>query len=472
MLRSSTNNGKDIGGTGVYIYDAGVLLNENVISSIISTLNIRPATADTSTTTTFGFLSSDPIGHAGGDYNLYRYVANSPLTHTDPSGLQGQPGQANTQFSTKLVPSQSTWAGSSLLNAGRTLTDSVDSGNVFADPAITSSLVHSASVANSSVRSLPILTSPIYSASGNSLQFSPGTIGSSLSLMGSTTMGGTNDTVFLDQAMFYGGQSLRAAGGAIEVFGGSAMVSGGTASAPTGAGLVVAGLGTVAVAHGADTFTGAVRSMYYGQNMNSLTHQGLVGIGFDEGTAIKLDASVGVLSLSAGNLLSRTPHAALTSTSSIVATSSNVPYGVGSGRNTTPAFAVQSSGITLSAPVNLLSTNANQAVFWSGIGRAGDQRAAAWVSQNGGATLETTLASTGVQLPRWNPNDPVVVAAWRQASVDFANGASGNVRVLQGDILRTNAVFRDEYKTLINNANVESVISINPESGAQIRLWP
>jgi RHS repeat-associated protein len=34
-----------------------------------------------------GWLSLDPIGLGGGDVNLYRYVANSPLTVRDPSGL-------------------------------------------------------------------------------------------------------------------------------------------------------------------------------------------------------------------------------------------------------------------------------------------------------------------------------------------------------------------------------------------------
>lgn len=33
------------------------------------------------------FLSEDPIGFAGGDVNLYRYVGNSPINYTDPSGL-------------------------------------------------------------------------------------------------------------------------------------------------------------------------------------------------------------------------------------------------------------------------------------------------------------------------------------------------------------------------------------------------
>jgi hypothetical protein len=33
------------------------------------------------------FISEDPIGFDGGDTNLYRYVGNSPLNYTDPSGL-------------------------------------------------------------------------------------------------------------------------------------------------------------------------------------------------------------------------------------------------------------------------------------------------------------------------------------------------------------------------------------------------
>jgi uncharacterized protein RhaS with RHS repeats len=37
------------------------------------------------------FLSEDPIGFAGGDSNIYRYVANSPLANTDPLGLDGIP---------------------------------------------------------------------------------------------------------------------------------------------------------------------------------------------------------------------------------------------------------------------------------------------------------------------------------------------------------------------------------------------
>jgi len=38
------------------------------------------------------WISQDPIGFAGGDANLYRYVGNSPTNATDPSGLEEQIG--------------------------------------------------------------------------------------------------------------------------------------------------------------------------------------------------------------------------------------------------------------------------------------------------------------------------------------------------------------------------------------------
>lgn len=110
-------------------------------------------------------------------------------------------------------------------------------------------------------------------------------------------------------------------------------------------------------------------------------------------------------------------------------------------------------------------------LFWSGIGRGGADKAAAWVGQNGEATLETTPAARGIKLPVWDASNPASVAAWRQASKDFTAGASGNVRVLQGDALRLDAIWIDEFRALQTNPNVNSIMSLNPNTGADVLLW-
>jgi RHS repeat-associated protein len=47
------------------------------------------------------FISEDPIGFDAGDMNLYRYVANTPMTYTDPSGMcQSWMNTSNTSTST------------------------------------------------------------------------------------------------------------------------------------------------------------------------------------------------------------------------------------------------------------------------------------------------------------------------------------------------------------------------------------
>ena len=43
---------------------------------------------------TGAFINRDPEGFAAGDANLYRYVGNNPLTHTDPTGCEWQTGDS------------------------------------------------------------------------------------------------------------------------------------------------------------------------------------------------------------------------------------------------------------------------------------------------------------------------------------------------------------------------------------------
>jgi RHS repeat-associated protein len=118
-----------------------------------------------------------------------------------------------------------------------------------------------------------------------------------------------------------------------------------------------------------------------------------------------------------------------------------------------------------------LATNADEAVFWSGI-HDGPTSAAKWASQHGGVTLETTLSSRGIKLPVWDPSNTTSVAAWRRASEEFAAGARGNIRVLQADSIRIRSTWAEiEWNTLRNNPNVTSIRSVNSMTGEEVLLW-
>jgi hypothetical protein len=117
------------------------------------------------------------------------------------------------------------------------------------------------------------------------------------------------------------------------------------------------------------------------------------------------------------------------------------------------------------------STAPDQAVFWSGIA-GGDKTAAAWAAKNGGMTLENVIASRGIVLPPYVRGDPVSMAAWREASEEFARGASGNVSVLQSSAVRSNSIWAEvEWKALVSNPNVSSITAIDPSTGDTSLLW-
>jgi uncharacterized protein RhaS with RHS repeats len=133
-------------------------------------------------------------------------------------------------------------------------------------------------------------------------------------------------------------------------------------------------------------------------------------------------------------------------------------------------FYFDGGGEAVDAAAKLL-TEADQAVFWSGV-KDGSAAAERWAAKNGGATLEGTASAQGLNLPAWDANNPESISAWRQASADFASGAQGNVTVLQGDSIRVSSIWaQDEYPALIANPNVTSITAVDPQTGATTLLW-
>ena len=103
--------------------------------------------------------------------------------------------------------------------------------------------------------------------------------------------------------------------------------------------------------------------------------------------------------------------------------------------------------------------------------RRRDRKALEWIAKNGGGTLESLIAKRNIKMPDWDITNPDVIKAWEQVSVDFANGAKGHIRVLQGDSLRVSAIFGKEFQALKLNPNVKSITSINPDTGEEFLLW-
>jgi len=71
----------------LYVYDRESPIDAVAIPTMVSFSSLTTTDRDTSTTTTIGLLSRDPIGYEGSQWNLYEYVGGNPLIGLDPSGL-------------------------------------------------------------------------------------------------------------------------------------------------------------------------------------------------------------------------------------------------------------------------------------------------------------------------------------------------------------------------------------------------
>lgn len=121
---------------------------------------------------------------------------------------------------------------------------------------------------------------------------------------------------------------------------------------------------------------------------------------------------------------------------------------------------------------NALVTEPNTAFFWSGrTGGIGGQDRAAEIAQANGKTLEMRLTEQGIAAPSFDGTGKTI-AWWRQASVSFAEGASGDVRVVLGEKVRDDSMWATvEFPSLQRNARVARVIAIDPATLKQTTLF-
>jgi len=115
----------------------------------------------------------------------------------------------------------------------------------------------------------------------------------------------------------------------------------------------------------------------------------------------------------------------------------------------------------------LLKTKKDAAFFWSGRtdGIGGADRALEIARSKGGTTLENIIEIKSINMPEWNINNVKSVEMWRQASVKYAQQASGEVRAVIGSSVRTDSVWlKFELPALKRNSNVTKIITIDPET--------
>ena len=109
----------------------------------------------------------------------------------------------------------------------------------------------------------------------------------------------------------------------------------------------------------------------------------------------------------------------------------------------------------------------NTSTFWSGIGdkgmNNGDQVAANCAEKMGRTTMENTLNSHGIEMPKWDPSNPSTINAWTSSSSSYAMHSSGDVSVLLSDSVRSNSVWNVFEKTILGvNPNITSITTYTP----------
>jgi len=117
-------------------------------------------------------------------------------------------------------------------------------------------------------------------------------------------------------------------------------------------------------------------------------------------------------------------------------------------------------------------TQSNEAMFWSALGRNGEVIAGDVATAQGKTTLEQFAKAQGIELPAWNANDSAVKAAWQDASRQFAQGASGEVRVTLGGTPAADSTWTTvELPALKANPNVTKIIQVDPVTKAETVIY-
>lgn len=80
-----------------------------------------------------------------------------------------------------------------------------------------------------------------------------------------------------------------------------------------------------------------------------------------------------------------------------------------------------------------------------------------------GSRSESTLTDKNIEMPRWDPKEPLSIKAWEDVSASYAKQVSGEVRAVVGQSLREGNIWENvELPRLMGNDNVTKITTIDP----------
>ncbi len=132
----------------------------------------------------------------------------------------------------------------------------------------------------------------------------------------------------------------------------------------------------------------------------------------------------------------------------------------------------QARNANAASKASQFKTKPNEATFWSGLGSGGPEKAKAFTRSSGGKTLEQLMEERGIELPVFDRNNPASLSAWDEASRMFAQGASGDVKAVLGNVNPQSVWNRIELPALKANPNITSITGVDPVTGLAKVLWP
>ncbi|MDR0587900.1 MAG: hypothetical protein LBG61_02845 [Burkholderiales bacterium] len=121
---------------------------------------------------------------------------------------------------------------------------------------------------------------------------------------------------------------------------------------------------------------------------------------------------------------------------------------------------------------NPFATEKDKAFFWSGMGMDGAKAAESLAKQKGGTTLEMVIENRGINLPKFNPDSPATIEAWKEASRLYAEGASGEVRAVLGNNVKPTSIWNtQELPALKANPKVTEIFKVDPKTGVETLIY-